>query len=302
MKLIFLILAIAFSTSGFCQKFIDLGNVYWRTSPGNSVDSLDLKRNLNTYVADAKLPIVLNDKNVAIVGMEYQQNDLSFADDDWKDILDYQFASSTLQLGLEHKWNDRSKMLFMSMGRLNTDYNNVNSSHFQIGGLFLGTTNRSENFAWKYGCYYNGEFFGPMIVPLFGFDWKINEKWRLKTVIPVDLELSYQPSDGLRTGLRFDGVNGSYRAALIDWKTDTHIDKADNNIWLFGEKKLGKYLWIHGKAGHSILRKYRFYDNNEKLGLKIGPVNLLDERPETISMLENGWSFELRLIFRMPLD
>lgn len=301
MKLFYFILALSFSTFGFSQKSIDLANVYWRTSPANSIEGSDLKRNFNMYVADAKLPIVLSDDNVAIVGLEYQQNDISYADSDWKDYFRYQFASSTLQMGLEHKWNDRSKMLFMTMGRLNTDYGNLNSNHFQLGGLFLGTTEKNENFSWKYGCYYNGEFFGPMVVPLFGFDWKISDKWRLKTVIPVNLELAYQPVDHLRAGLRFDGVNGSFKGALASFNQDTYIDKADNNLWLFGEKKLGKFLWIHAKAGHSILRKYRFYQDNEKLALKIGPVNILDDRSTSFSLIENGWSFELRLIFRMPL-
>jgi hypothetical protein len=285
----------------FSQNHVDLANIYWRTSPFNNIEGTDYKRNLNTFGADVKLPIVFTNKNVLIFGLDYQQSEISFADFDWKKQPRFQFASSTVQVGFEHHWNKRSKMLFMGMGRLNTDYRHIQLNHFQVGGLALGTTKRSESFEWKYGAYANSEFFGPMLVPLFGFNWKINDHWRLKAVIPVNLELSYQSDNGFRSGLKFDGVNGSYRFDS-SIGTDAYIDKADNNIWLFGEKKLGKYLWIHTKAGHSILRKYRIYDPNEKLALKLGPVNIGDTRPTTYSLMENGWSFELRLIFRMPTN
>ncbi len=256
-------------------------------------------------VVDVKMPIVLNKQNIVIIGLEYQRNTIQFVDDPFEGASDYTFASSTLQLGLEHKWNDRSKMLFMTLGRYNTDYNDHANSAFQLGGLAFGTTSRSDNFDWKYGLYYNGEFFGHMFVPLFGFNWKINDKWRLKTVIPINMELSYQPKDWFRGGLRFDGVNGSYRSRLIpgsDFPANYHIDKADNNIWGFAEFHLGKNVWFHLKAGHSILRKYRLYNDTKKLALKLGPVNIGDDRPETISLFENGMSFEFRFIYRLPLD
>ncbi|NOQ75169.1 MAG: hypothetical protein GQ574_24360 [Crocinitomix sp.] len=300
----FFILAI--SISGFSQNSIDLANVYWRTSPGNPAlnpaGDTGLKRNFNMYVVDAKLPVVLNDDNVLIFGMEYQQNSITFQENPLSFELEYKFASIMLQLGLEHKWNAKSKMLFMAIPRLNTDYNGIDLSHFQLGGLALGTTSRSENFDWKYGLYYNGELFGPMFVPLFGFNWKINDKWRLKTVIPINLELSYQANNWFRTGLRFDGVNGSYKIPPNVLQQGYHLDKADNNAWAFTEFNLGKNVWFHLKAGVSILRKYRFYDDNETLDLKLGPVNIGDDRPTTNTLFENGWSFEARFIYRLPLD
>lgn len=293
------------NVAAFSQNHIDLANAYWRVSPNNSIEGSTQKRNFNMFVVDAKLPIVLNDENVFITGVEYQHNTTDFSDNSLSEFGRYEFASTTLQLGLEHKWNQRSKMLFMGFGRLNTDYNNVGISHFQLGGLAFGTTKRSENFDWKYGLYYNGEFFGHMFVPLFGFNWKINDKWRLKTVIPINLELAYYPNSWFRGGLRFDGVNGSYQVMLpnpILSNPQRHIDKADNNVWLFTEFNLGKNVWFHLKGGHSVLRKYRFYENNEKLALKLGPVNIGDDRPESIPLFENGWSFECRFIYRLPLD
>ncbi|MFT4602762.1 MAG: hypothetical protein ACI857_002949 [Arenicella sp.] len=297
------LIVLTFSTS-FGQKWVDLANVYWRTSPVNSIEGSNDTRNFNTYAIDLKAPIVLNDNNVLLIGLGYQHNTINSQTSN--SLLDFDFKSAQLQIGWEHKWNEKSKMLFMSITRLNSDFKNIGLSHFQQGGLALGTTSRSDKFDWKYGVYANADFFGPIVVPLFGFNWKINEKWRFKMVIPVNLELSYMPKDWFITGLRFDGVNASYRSQIISGglpgQNDTYIDKADNNAWAFAEFHLGKNIWFHVKAGYSVLRKYRVYDGSETMNLKLGPVNIGDNRPSNISAMENGMSFEARFIYRLPLD
>ena len=289
------------------QNWIDLANVFWRVSPYNGIEGSTEKRHLNTYVADAKLPVVINDKNVFILGLEHQHNTITSTASSAL-YPNYTFSSSMMQLGWEHKWNDRSKMLFMAIPRFNSDYKDVSLRHFQLGGLALGTTKRNENFDWKYGLYYNGELFGPMFVPLFGFNWKMNDHWRFKLIVPLNFELSYKPGDRFRAGIRFDGVNASYAYQAIEGVplSNGYIDKADNNAWLFSEFHFGKNIWFHLKAGHSVLRKYRYFTEGDKMSMKLGPVNIGDDRnfndPKTVPVLfKNGFSFEARFIYRLPL-
>ncbi|MEZ4923542.1 MAG: DUF6268 family outer membrane beta-barrel protein [Crocinitomicaceae bacterium] len=307
MRLLLVVLISFWWTNSFGQNWVDLANVYWRTSPASDFDNIgDYKRNFNMYVVDAKAPVVLGDNNVLIFGLEYQYNSIT---SNTPLYSDYYFTSIMLQLGWEHNWNDKSKMLFMAIPRLQTDFNDVGISHFQMGGIALGTTKRSERFDWRYGLYYNGEFFGPMFVPLFGFNWKMNEKWLLRVVVPLNLELAFVPGTKFRTGLRFDGVNASYMYQFnsgTPFATNRYIDKADNNVWLFGEFTPGANLWFHFRAGHSVLRKYRFFTPGDKMDVKLGPVNIGDDRnfddPKAVPLqLKNGWSFEARMIYRLPL-
>lgn len=300
MRIIFFIFFAFISTFSFSQNWVDLGNLYWRLSPYNSVDSSSEQRNLNTITFNVKAPLILNKKNLLIIGLEYQYNSVS-ANKKSDDFDKLEFSSSMLQFGWEHKWNTKSKMLFMTIGRLNSNFNSVDDKHFQLGGLVLGTTARSKKFQWKYGVYYNGEYFGPMIVPLFGFNWKINKKWRLKTIIPMNLELSYFPRKRFRTGLFFEGINASYLIIHNNETNDFYVDKADNNLSWFTEFNLGKNIWFHFKAGYSILRGYDTYESEDQISLKIGSINLGDNRPETPPMFENGWSIETRIIYRFPL-
>ena len=298
MKTQILLPILFFVSLGFGQNSLDLANLYYRTSPLNSVKDSAHAYTLNTFAADFKLPLVINDENVALIGLDYQKNAVQNSLQS-RDNID--FTSASLQIGLEHKWNKRSKMLFMSITRLNSDFKSIGFNHFQQGGLVLGTTAHSSHFDWKYGAYYNGEFFGPMFVPLFGFNWKMNDQWRLKVIVPLNFDLSYQPTANFITGLRFDGVNASFRTNQNPLQKDAYIDKADNNLWAFSELEIGKNCWFHIKAGYSILRKYRIYEKSDELNWKLGPVNFGDERPAVATTFDNGFSFEARFIYRLQL-
>ena len=289
----------------FSQNFIDLANIYWRTSPGNTTGIAGEKVNFNMYAFDAKVPIVLSDKSTVITGVDIANNSIDNVtrNDTWV------FSSVILQAGLEQKWNDRFKTLVLLMPRFSTNFTGgIDSKDFQFGGIVLNTLKRNENFDWRFGAYANSELFSVMIVPLFGFNWKINESWRLKTLIPVNLELSRVMHKRCIAGLLFIGANASYRlrgqlnpGTTYPGSYQPYLDKADNNAWLYSDIYITKNLVLNLKAGHSVLRKYRIYDEDDKLGLKLGPVNIGDNRVDAPVLMNNGWSFETRLIFRLPL-
>lgn len=301
-KILILLVCIPFVSAS--QNWVDLVNIYWRPSPYNQIEANDLQRNFSIYAADLKVPIPVNDDNTIYTSVAYDRTEINYVDPPTWAFNVLPLHSFQLQAGLIHQWNDKFKSFFIAIGRLNSDLRNIESSHLQLGGLNLNHYERSKDFIWQYGLYYNAEFFGPMFVPLFGFNWKINEEWRLKMVIPVNLELAYHPKNWFRTGLRFDGVNGSYRSITNGtiWHPERYCDRADNNVWLFSEFNLGANIWFHLKAGHSVLRKYRYYDNSDRMALKLGPVNIGDNRTQQVPLFENGWTFETRLIYRLPLD
>ena len=287
------------------QKFIDLANVYWRTSPENSLLGTTDKIDFNTYAFDAKLPIVLNDKTALIFGFDVANNSINnvSANESWV------FSNVVLQIGVEQKWNDNIKTIAMILPKLSSNFTGgIGSNDFQLGGVFYNTKKRSDKFEWKYGAYVNGELFSVMVVPLFGFNWQMNDKWKMKTMLPVNLEITRVMNKKWIAGFLFIGANASYNLSqqinpntIYPTNQNPYMDKADNNAWLYSDIYITKNLVLNLKAGHSVLRKYRIYDKDDKLGLKIGPVNIGDNRFETPNLLENGWSFETRLIFRLPL-
>lgn len=294
-------LALTVALSAFAckaQDFVDLANIYFRNSPQNSIDSSSEQLNFNILNFDCKIPVPLGENNVVLGGFEYHSHNFRINEGD---KINDNLISYTIQTGWEHKWNPEFKSLFMVINRFNSNFKEQGGFiNHQIGGLIFNTVKKSDKLTWKYGLYYNGEFFGPMFVPLFGLNWTINEKWKLKFTIPVDLELSCKAKNWFRYGLRFEGVNGSYMLSGIN--ENFYIDRADNNVWLFSDFYITKNIVFHLRGGYSVLRKYRVFGESNTMDLKLGPVNIGDDRPYSPVWFKNGWSFESRLIFRLPLD
>ena len=61
MKTQILLPILFFVSLGFGQNSLDLANLYYRTSPLNSVKDSAHAYTLNTFAADFKLPLVIND-------------------------------------------------------------------------------------------------------------------------------------------------------------------------------------------------------------------------------------------------
>lgn len=304
MKFLILALIFGFGSVLWSQNYIDLANVYWRTSPSNSLDGTTDKVNFNTYAIDAKVPIVLSKKSTLIFGFDISNNNIHNESTSESTI----FSSTIFQAGYELKCNDHFKTVFMLLPKLSTNFTGgIDSKDFQFGGMALSTMNRGD-IDWRFGFYVNSDLFSVMIVPLLGFNWKINENWRWKVMLPVNLELSRIMNKKWIAGLLFVGANSSYRLrqqlnpnTTYPTNYQPYLDKADNNAWLFSDIYLTKNIVLNLKAGHSIFRKYRIYDANDKLGLKLGPINFGDNRADMPVLMNDGWSFETRFIFRMPL-
>lgn len=299
-----LLLALVLANAGACaQNFVDLANVYWRTSPSNAAPSGTDRVNFNTWSLDAKAPLVLSDKLTLIPGFELSHNQIVNSN-----ATSWTFSATALQLGAEVKWSGRFKSLCMLIPKLSSTFTGgMDSKDFQFGGILLNTLKRNDTFDWRFGAYVNSELFSVMVVPLLGFNWKMNEHWRLKTLIPVNLELSRIMNPKWIAGLLFVGANASYRLrqqlnpnTVFPGSYQPYMDKADNNAWLYSDIYLTKNLVLNLKAGYSVLRKYRIYDADDRLAFKLGPVNLGNDRFEAPVLMKNGWSFETRLIFRMP--
>lgn len=298
-----LVCSVGFALPSAAQDHFDAANVYYRTGPyADAIDIENIQRTISNFTANVKYAKQNSDSSAAfIAGLEFNRLDLKFKGfypNNETFEYNYDVFSVGLQLGYKRTWNDKWETLFMAIPRLNSDFDSITSQHFQAGGLVLATKHKNDRFAWKFGTYYNSEFFGPFIIPLLGWSWKINSKWQFDLLLPVTANLIYQPRKNYRTGIMFDGSNGSYR---VSGANRNYVEKLDNNIAWFNEVYMTKNIVFHAKIGHSFLRYYRSYHGDEQIGLKVGPAVFGDERTERLDDFGNSVTFEGRLIFRIPL-
>jgi hypothetical protein len=105
--------------------------------------------------------------------------------------------------------------------------------------------------------FYNSEFFGPFFWPLFGLDWKINNKQRLFAILPAYATYEYRISKKLSWGGNFRTYTNSYKvhdptpsATSFDY---TRFD--DNQVGAYMDFYLTQRLVANAEVGYSIMRR-----------------------------------------------
>lgn len=134
----------------------------------------------------------------------------------------------------------------------------------QYGSAVLLGFRKSNSLNYKLGLYYNREYFGNFLMPLFGIDWQISKNTQLFGVLPGSLTFEYRIKYNLYTGAAFRAVTTSYRLPDKDY---LRID--DNRIGIFADIYLTRNIVLNAEAGHSVFRRFQTGNELQKSELPI---------------------------------
>lgn len=253
-----LILLISFKMTGSAQPYLDIINARRLQSklPGsNSADVVEIAYNN----LSATIPIQLKDSPDAFIISPYFENwDLSFSDRGSYNVRGWVVPISFLKSIRNTKWTVLPTLIVRS----NKELHQSTSGNVQYGAAVIASYKRKANLIYKFGLYYNKEFFGNFFMPLAGIDWRINDKNNLFGVLPGNMMWEHKVTKSFYYGLTFRAVTNSYRIASnryglpADTKTYLRID--DNHLAAFADLYLSKSIVLNAEAGHSISRKFRF--------------------------------------------
>ena len=115
----------------------------------------------------------------------------------------------------------------------------------------LAIYQKNENLKYKFGTYYNSEYFGFFMIPLLGIDWNISDRLNLFGVLPGSMNLEYKLFKPLYTGIAFRSITNSFRT-----NGTGYFKIQDNHLKIFADLYITKHLVFTMEVGHSILRKY----------------------------------------------
>lgn len=162
----------------------------------------------NDLFVNAFIPNVLDNGNTFFVRAHFEKLDMK------KDSLSASYSSVTLPVGMQVQLkNPKWKFTGLIIPKISgADLGAAFSNVFQIGAYSLFTVTESEKFRYKFGLYYNTEFFGNFFVPLVGVDWKVTDRFSLFGTLPQSFKASYAivPSR-VNAGLAFRSMTRSFR-------------------------------------------------------------------------------------------
>ncbi|HKR06594.1 MAG TPA: DUF6268 family outer membrane beta-barrel protein, partial [Bacteroidia bacterium] len=263
------------------QPYFDIANIYYQQSPDNSLIHSD-ENPLKTQLVSASVQAAFKiKKDYFIINpfCDYYQLQFSFPGKQ-------ELYGTGLSLTYLKQWkNEKWSTAFVAIPRVNSDMKKVDGDDYQIGGALLGIYKKNENLSYKFGVYYNSEFFGPFILPLLGIEWKVSPGLNIFGVLPNQLNLQYEFSKIFYGGIKLAFITNSYR---VDDHSFLRIN--DNHVKINLDTYFTKNIVFNLQAGQSVLRKYRtgFREN--------GSTNYMNLN------VNDGLIFRAGIIYRLRLD
>ena len=280
------------------QPYVDLlsiqknwyNNTTYKNDPNASLDHALTNVSL-------LLPYVFKNGNKLIFGLDYLENSFRYkSDTSFHTYLEMQ----TIAAGFIKKWKGTPwTTTFMVLPHIAAALKYAESSDYQLGCMGMLTYKKRNSLKFKFGLYYNPEFYGNNFKPLLGIDWKITDRLYMFGVLPGSMNFEYRLSDRFFTGLAYR--NNTFTYHVNNGPKDIYIlagnfDIGNNHLYTFIHAYLTKNLVIYAGAGITLFHYYQLYnDDNEKLTKSNITYKVYNE-------VRDGAFFQLGAAFRLRLD
>jgi hypothetical protein len=237
---------------------------------------------------------VLNEKSTLLTGIRGNFWKVKYKPEQ---VWPENYYSTGLTIGYNHKFSIKQSFLFILIPRLNSDYRTINTSALQLGFYTTYSSRTSEKFLWKVGLYFNTEFFGPFVVPLFGLDWDVTPKLSIIGDLPIHAKIDYNTGAKFSTGVGYVALVSSYR--LTGEFNDAYTSRFAIEPYAFGEVRIFQKLYFNAKFGYTLGRKYPIYENNDRFDWQLSFIKFGDNRIQLNPEIQENFFFELGVAFRV---
>jgi hypothetical protein len=229
---------------------------------------------------NAFIPKVLKNGNTVFVRAHYEKLSMQ------RDSLSADYSSITLPVGMQVQLkNPKLKFTGLIIPKIAGADLGASFSHvFQIGAYSLFTVTESEKFRYKFGLYYNREFFGNFFVPLVGVDWRVTDRFSVFGTLPQSFKASFSivPSR-LNAGLAFRSMTRSFRGE----DSNTFVRYNELQFKTFFDFYISKKNVVFVEAGYFLGKAPLMYNNSDTKNPVVS--NLLKEG-QAFPLINAGWA------------
>lgn len=273
MKRILLAALLCFHLDSNAQYFVD---IFSFNRQSYNVPSGPLTSDL---FVNAFIPKVLKNGNTFFVRAHYEKLEMR------NDSLSSAYSSITLPIGMQVQLkNPKVKFTGLIIPKIaGADLGAAFSDVFQIGAYSLFTVTESEKFRYKFGLYYNREFFGNFFIPLVGIDWKVSDRFTIYGTLPNSMKFSYAVAPSrVNTGIAFRSMTRSFRGEDLN----TFVRYNELQFKAFFDFYITKKNVIFVEGGYFLGKTPLLYNNSDvKNHLQ---DNLLKEG-KAFPLINAGW-------------
>jgi len=290
------ILFVCISVFSYSQDKFTIADVSYMISPANKYENPDMTSNIGYLSGTLNFPVFSKGNTTFLAGFRGNMWTVNY---DPEQIWPADYYSLGLTLTYNQKFNNDNSFLFVLLPRYNSDLRYSSSEAWQLGFLSYYSKRTSDKFLWKAGMYVNTEFFGLFVVPVFGLDWDISEKFSISGDIPIWAKINYQATKKFSTGFAYIALVSTYR--LTGDFNNAYTSRYAIEPYLYADFEVIKNIFLRGKLGYAIDRKYPVYAKDDRLDWQLSMIKFGEDRTQLNPVINNGLFIEFTLSYKVDI-
>lgn len=304
-KLILLLLFVP--CFGSAQNYVDLFKIGYSQSFNNDFEGFDDSTEITSFEADLTFPMVLNEKNALITGASFSQNRLElfpvdplFFPESGGQLSKFRNLYSTaLKLGLATTFNEKWSATVVLLPKIASDYQNITSDDFYIGGFAVLKLQKKENLIYRFGFYGSEEAFGFFSTPFVGWYYlSPSGQFEMDMSLPISADMNY--TEGVFTyGIDYFGIGRSFN--LTEESDNEYVDVSSLEFAGYVQfNALEKSVLLRAKVGYAS-SDYEVYTQGDKIDLGISAFSFGDDRTQLNPTISGGFFLKFEAIYRFSI-
>ncbi|MBC7556967.1 MAG: hypothetical protein H7195_08415 [Chryseobacterium sp.] len=280
------------------QEYIDLFSINYGKSQKTTFENSSINTDITSFQTNLILPVVLNEKYIAVTGVNFSSYKLQLLPESDKNHL----YSTNLRAGLIVKHSEHWSGIYLFLPKVASDYINLSSKDIYLGALALLKYKRNESFGYGLGLYGSSEAYGMSVVPIVTFYYhSLNKRFEINAFMPNDADINYSLTNKTKVGIDFLGHGNSYKLST-DNVCSNYVENNSIDLSTYVQRSvLNKKILLRLKMGYS-LNQFRVYPINQKLDLQILALKFGDNRTLVSENKSNTLLLKLEAIYRFDLS
>lgn len=304
MKYRVILIICCFPVTLFAQSSIDLFTLAGTYGvPSKYEKPLTGKATEIGTLLNLKVPIVLSDKTTWYNDFTHTLYSIKRNHNEQPEgmLTEMSLQAFIFQTGIVQKINDSNGFQLLLVPRYTTDFNGHNRKNWQLGAIGLYEHRFNPKLLMRFGALYNGELFGPLLVPLIYADWHISERWSINGMFPISLKAGYKFNERLSGGYSHFGFITTYSINQPEFNSD-YIERNSIDETLFLRWKMIGNLHLETRIGYSLSRIYQQHSEDDKMDFRLSIFAFGDDRTQKNVNFSSGPIVSLRVVYNLPLD
>ncbi len=205
------------------------------------------------------------------------------------------FTSISLPITFQKSFSEKYSLTGTVVPSLSSDLKDISGEDMLYSAALLFNIRKSATFSYSFGAAYSRQFFGNVLIPIVGVDWKMSDRWTFSGTLPLSQKINYKFSEKSAAGIDADFSigGGSYRLSKKLGSDYLQVQQLKSSLYY--EYKPFKRFSIKASAGYNFSQKLDRYTKDQKVDWV--PYNDLNKRVPSAELSKPGITFQTGINF-----